>query len=165
MKVTVIYKGQANEVDISKELVEEWDLVPPSKVWEPKTNDIYYFLDNRGMVSEGRWEDDYIDKDRYNRLNCYKTKDEAVFASACHWYEAKYKHWLIDNNEPIDWANGKQKKWYAVYKYYPMGACIDFNVARDHKIQGVLYATSKQIILDFIAEIGEDNFKKYILKV
>jgi len=31
--------------------------------------------------------------------------------------------------------------------------------------EGVVYATSKQIIKDFIEEIGEDNFKKYILEI
>ena len=33
------------------------------------------------------------------------------------------------------------------------------------KIQGIIYASSEQIIWDAIKEIGEDNFKKYVLGV
>ena len=33
------------------------------------------------------------------------------------------------------------------------------------KCQGVIYASSEKIIKDAIKEIGEDNFKKYVLGV
>ena len=42
---------------------------------------------------------------------------------------------------------------------------IDTDVSNTWIKQGVIYASSEQIIKDAIKEIGEDNFKKYVLGV
>lgn len=42
---------------------------------------------------------------------------------------------------------------------------IDIDYSWSHKAQSIIYASSEQIVLDAICEIGRENFKKYVLEV
>ena len=57
----------------------------------------------------------------------------------------------------------QQGKWGAYYDFYDGN--INTDETKKFKEQGKIYASSKQIIWDAIKEIGEDNFKKYVLGV
>lgn len=162
MKATIKCNGREKEVELTEEQAREFGFVV-SKVWKPKQNQHYYYIDKFNEICRHFWTGTDFDKTFYEIGNCYKKANEAEFERDCQLYLTKYKRWLEEHNKPIDWANEEQDKWYAYYNY--KNNEISFVFVCTCKAQGVLYATSAQIILDFIAEIGEENFKKYILRV
>lgn len=78
-------------------------------------------------------------------------------------YTARYKNYIEEHSEPIDWGNKNQLKYST---YYDLdGKEIRFEDTYSFINQGSIYASSEQIIKDAINEIGEDNFKKYVLRI
>lgn len=162
MKATIKINGQEKEVELTDEQVREFGFAV-SKGWRPKEGETYYYLDTTGGQLSNIWSNCAINKCHYNIGNFYQSLEEAIFEEICQIYLTKYKRWLENRNEPIDWGNYRQEKWYAYYDY---GANkIFFRPECFCQVQGTLYATSKQALQDFIEEIGKDNFIKYILKV
>lgn len=157
MKAKIIINGIEKEIELTSEQAKELGLI---KYYKPKRQQQYYFLSDCGHETEAKWEDGISDIIRYDMGNCYETKSEAQFERLCQFYTAHYKRWL---QEPIDWADRTQAKWYAYYDY--ASNKIDFNHTFVCKKQGTLYSTSKDIIENFIEEIGANNFKTYILRV
>lgn len=160
MKATIKFNGQEKEVELTDEQVRELGL---SNVWKPRIKEEYYFLYSTGKVESAIFGSDEVSKGRYDIGNCYRKQEKAEFEQICQLYLTKYKRWLDEHNEPIDWNNSEQRKCYAYYDYYR--CCMGYSCTFSYKKQGSLYATSEQIIIAFIAEIGEENFKKYILRV
>lgn len=164
MKATIKCNGQEKEIELTDEQAREFGF-KESKVWKPKYGEEHYYINDYNEVARSYCgHGDYsADKDLYEIGNCYPTEEQAEFERDCQLYLIRYKRWLEEHNNPIDWANEEQDKWYAYYNYKDNE--ISFVFVCTCKAQGVLYATSAQIILDFIAEIGEESFKKYILRV
>lgn len=79
-------------------------------------------------------------------------------------YLQKYKDFIgEDILTEEDFKNQNIIKYFAYYDYINE----DINIG-DHqviRVQGCIYSKSKQKIENFIKEIGEDNFKKYILGI
>ena len=92
---------QIEELKMAK--VEE----PQSKKWEPKFTDEYYCVDGVGDIILSSWEDDKIDAWRYLTGNCFKTKEEAEEYKKQIEYTARYKNYIEEHSEPIDWKNAK----------------------------------------------------------
>ena len=145
--------------DLKMAKVEE----PQSKRWTPKDDKNYYVVDSHGDATICYWEDDKFDEWQYLIGNCFKTEEEAEEYKKQIEYTARYKNYIEEHSEPLDWENENQ------YKYYPEFYSKDNRINIDYyctiKIQGIIYASSEQIIWDAIKEIGEDNFKKYVLGV
>ena len=139
---------QIEELKMAK--VEE----PQSKKWEPK------FTDDIILSS---WEDDKIDAWRYLTGNCFKTKEEAEEYKKQIEYTARYKNYIEEHSEPLDWSDDNKETYCGGFNYITHQ--VDTNWTYQFKNQGVIYASSGQIIRDAIKEIGEDNFKKYVLGV
>ena len=74
-----------------------------------------------------------------------------------------FKHYVEEHSEPLDWKDIEQDKWYIYYDFH--NGCIDFDIDNIWEIQGIIYASSEQILKDAIAYVGEENVKKYILGV
>ena len=162
MKATIKFDGQEKEVELTDEQVREFGF-KENKVWKPKEGENFYYINDYNEIALCDWNDGYNnDKTLYAKGNCYQTYEEAEYERDCQLYLTRYKRRLEEHNEPIDW-NNDQSKWYAVYRYKYDDIVILCECSC--KRQGVLYATNYEIIEDFIAEIGEENFKKYILRV
>lgn len=161
MKATIKCNGQEKEIELTDEQVREFGF-KESKVWKPKYGEKYYSILS-GEIYDIKFENSDECNGDYEIGNCYQTYEEAKYERDCQIYLMKYKRWLDEHNEPIDWSNGKQKKWYAYYVHNSKKIMANYYFVNQH--QGTLYATSPQIINDFINEIGDENFKKYILRV
>lgn len=159
---------QAEKDKIIKELREklaeaENIEVDKSKCWKPEHGEEYWCVSNGGEVCWLDWCNDVYCNWNYLTDNCFKTKEEAEEYKKQIEYTARYKNYIEEHSEPLDWHNYNQSKYYAEIN-------CDFDVINVDsccylKSQGTIYASSEQIIRGAIKEIGEDNFKKYVLGV
>lgn len=156
-----------NEIKELKERLEKLEAAkteePQSKRWKPKDKETYWLIDCGGDIKDVLWHNDKVDKWSYLTGNCFKTQEEAEEYKKQIEYTARYKNYVEEHSEQLDWNNTMQEKYFAQF-------CCNFNeIEIDsflyHKVQGTIYASSEQIIWDAIKEIGEDNFKKYVLGV
>lgn len=163
MKAKLTLNGKEYEVEINEEQVKEIEK-PKYKRWRAEKGGKYYFLDSSCSVVY--MVDYYIefDRKRYEVGNYFKTKEEAEFRRQQLLYLQQYKDYLgEDLVTEDDWKDNDILKYYAYYDYDSNIVDIDGGIY--FKFQGTIYSKSKQKIKDFIKEIGEDNFKKYILEV
>ena len=157
------YKNEIKELrerleKLEAEKIEE----PQSKRWKPKVNDKYYVTLTDGDIVGMHWDNDAEDNLRYLFGNCFKTKEEAEEYKKQIEYTARYKNYIEEHSKPLDWNNRFQEKYYASYNFADKKIFTDY--AYNLKNSDI-YASSEQIIEDAIKEIGEDNFKKYVLGV
>lgn len=149
--------------DLQDKLAEAEKIeVDESKRWVPDFGDDYFALYGTGVVDTSKWENDKCDRWRYLTGNCFKTKKEAEEYKKQIEYTARYKNYIEEHSEPLDWCNETQRKYFAGYNFSREKITTDYNYTFQHFD---IYASSEQIIWDAIKEIGEDNFKKYVLGV
>lgn len=162
-----------------KELQDELEKLKAAKIeaekpkrWKPNQS-LGYWLVCNGDVAVCNYRNTTFDIWNYLTGNCFKTEEEAEEHRKQIEYTARYKNYIEEHSEPLDWHNKYQDDEYQDDKYQKKYvAFFDFNkneiVIDDYfvtKFQGAIYASSEQIIWDAIEEIGEDNFKKYVLGV
>lgn len=156
-----------NEIKELRERLEKLETAkveePQSKWWEPNENERYWVSDNVGNVDNVRWDNDRFDNWHYLTGNCFKTKEEAEEYKKQIEYTARYKNYIEEHSEPIDWKNKKTKQYYARFDY--LNTVIQVDYVSNCRFQGTIYASSETIIRDAIKEIGVDNFMEYVLGV
>ena len=163
MKAKLILNNKEYEVEVSEEQVKEIEK-PKYKRWRAEKGEKYYFLDSSCSVVY--MVDSYIESDqkRYEVGNYFKTEEEAEFRGQQLLYLQQYKDYLgYDLVTKDDWENIGRLKFCALYNYETKE--IEIYWYCEQKFQGTIYSKSKEKIENFIEEIGEDNFKKYILEV
>ena len=155
-----------------KELQDELEKLKAAKIeaeqpkrWKPEYGERCWAVSNDGVVASDTVCET---NDRfwywfYLTGNCFKTRKEAEEYKMQIEYTARYKNYIEEHSEPLDWKDEDQRKYYPVFDY----KCnkIDICCYCTFKCQGIIFATSEQIIWDAIKEIGKDNFKKYVLGV
>ena len=163
MKAKIIINKREYEVEVTEEQLKEIENLS-KKRWRACNGEYYFYIDVGGYI--GHETEMYCESDDFKYLigNYFKTHKEAEEYKQKLIYQQQYKDYVNEHNEcDIDWKDQEQKKYNAAYDLMDELFCID-SVILSYS-EGVVYATSKQIIKDFIEEIGEDNFKKYILEI
>ena len=154
-----IIESLMNELEIfNKEEKEN-----TNKIWKPEYGEYYFCIDADGDVAIFTYEDDDVDKFRYLIGNMFKTKEETEEYAKKIKFQAKFKNFVKERNNELNWNDYDQSKWYMYYNHYRKE--IMFLDETFNKNQGTIYASSEQILKDAINEIGEENVKKYILEV
>ena len=157
------YENEIKELKKRIEKLEAVKVADKGGRWKPKFRDMYYYVELDGNIEKCMCTDADIDRWCYLTGNCFETEEEAEEYKKQIDYTARYKNYIEEHSEPLDWTDRKQSKFGAYYDYdYEL---VDLENTSLHSNQGTIYASSKQIILDAIKEIGEDNFKKYVLGV
>ena len=82
---------------------------PKYCIWKPTKGDHYFYYDSAGIVWEGQWDYNWIDNERYDHGNCYRTKEEATFAVERNKVIAELRRFAEEYNDPIDWNRETQK--------------------------------------------------------
>ena len=159
---------QAEKDKIIKELQEKLAEAEKIKVnelkrWKPKYDETYWLVDYNGNICNATWYGEPDDEWAYLIGNCFETKEEAEEYKKQIEYIARYKNYIEEHSEPINWNNIKQLKYGAYYDLQENQ--IGMDEVYSFIDQGTIYASSEQVIWDAIKEIGEDNFKKYVLEV
>lgn len=132
-----------------------------SKVWKPKDDEEYYFLNGNDEVVCDNWENHIVDVNRYETGNCFKTGEEAERLSEKAKIYTQLKRLAEEiNTEPIDWENREQTKYYIAYECHPdehgLRECYTLTL----KIAGVIYCTNGNFLKIAKARIGEENLLK-----
>ena len=133
-----------------------------SKRWKPNINEIYWTVKANGNIDTLNWFNDKTDNWKYLTDNYFKTEKEAEEYKNQIEYTARYKNYIEEHSEPLDWCNADQIKYSSHYDY----TTNEIGILRCTGLKNTrVYASNEQIIWDAINEIGEDNFKKYVLGV
>ena len=117
---------------------------------------------NLTHIEEYQYTKDTFDNTILKRQIPCRTEEEAEFYEQKRIYETQYRKYLLDHEEePVNWEDDKQEKYYAFYDYdrKRIGTCFH----RAVRVQSTIYTTREESITEFAKEIGEDNFIKYIL--
>lgn len=163
MKAKLILNNKEYEVEVSEEQVKEIEK-PKYKRWRAEKGEKYYFLSDLGEILSANDCRDKTDNFLYNTDNYFKTEEGAEEYRKKLLYRQQYLDYIgEDIPKKDDWKNKYFYKFYAYYSYYDNK--IEFYYDCQIKRCGVIYSKSKEKIEKFIKEIGEDNFKKYILEV
>lgn len=133
------------------------------KRWIPVKNEQYCYIDEDLEIESEFFDDDEYDNDLIKLGNCFKTEEEAQFVADKIKYNLMFKNYVEEHSEPLNWKNCKQEKWFIYYDCDDN--CIKCGWSASLKTQGIIYASSEQILKDAIAYVGEENVKKYILEV
>ena len=154
MKLTFdVPEGMAEKIaeDI-KVALEEYK---KKQIW-PQEGDKYYHLGYDGNVTWDRYNDDFVDKNRFRLGNMFKTKEEAEFKLE----QLRVLHELgqLADDDKID-----------AYKNYHYMLIYDFDksavkicdIVCANFMYGTHYFKSKESAQAAINKIGEDRLKKY----
>lgn len=134
-----------------------------TKVFKPKFGDTYYYICVYGEVREEVWTDTEFDKAVYALGNCFETREEAKFEVEKLKVIAELKRFAMEHNEPMDWRDENQKKYFICYDCGKNKMMyIDYwNTLKNDNI----YFSSAEIAEQAIKTIGEERIKKYYLGV
>ena len=132
-----------------------------NKVWKPKYDEKYYYIDVDGECYLVSWNDSDINNNLYTIGNCFKTKEEAEFAVEKQKVTTELKRFAQEHNDKIDW-NNDDWKYYLAYDYRnkKLTVCSTIKI----KLADI-YFTSKELVQEAIKAIGEDRLKKYYFEV
>lgn len=163
MKAKLTLNEKEYEVEINEEQVKEIEK-PKYKRWRAEKYKTYCSIDSDGTTCIYTDFGNVINNFLYSIGNYFKTKEEAEFRRQQLLYLQQYKDFIgEDLVTKDDWENIGRLKFCALYNYETKE--IEIYWYCEQKFQGTIYSKSKEKIEKFIKEIGEDNFKKYILEV
>lgn len=122
MKITVEYEGQPIVVDISDETLKMIAGSQKKKTgWEkPECSESYWFVDPSKKTDGCRWDGHPVDQTRYDRGNCFTSKELAENIARYQSLDLKIRRRISEICEPVDW------KKHSTSKY-----SISFDHARD----------------------------------
>lgn len=133
------------------------------KAWKPKCDETYYYIISNGDISCINWGHcGDIDYDAYSIGNCYRTREEALFAVEKLKVIIELKRFAEEHNEKIDWNNSGKKKYYLYYDYSANNIVCKF---KQYTRMSTIYFSSSDIAQQAIKTIGADRLKKYYFEV
>lgn len=158
----VIAKYGNQEVDESK--IKEVLGVKESKVWKPKPTELYWYINQSGLLNYSIFSDYQSDIRQFELGNVYKTKEEAEFARDKQIFLTKFERYLRENeDEPVDWNNESQKK-YSVELNFRINSKISIVANNYYMKQGAIYTTNFEALNSYVKE-NESDIKKYVFGV
>ena len=145
--------------EISKKIAE---LEKPKKeIWMPEVGEDFWYITDTGSVADACYDKDAFDDEVCDWGNFFKTEAEAEYQANVQKYTNLFRKYVEEHSKPLDWNNVNQCKCYAYYSSYQ--DAIGFYTEHHKKLQGVIYASERQILEDAISFVGEENAIKYVL--
>ena len=125
----------------------------PKTVWDLEEGDVYWWMSSAGFVCKSKWESSRGDIHCRNQGNVFLTKEEAEFEKKRREVVTKVKKYARPFNDSREnWAPSCG------------GKTIDMSFVYAAQ-EAHLYFESKEKIEQAVAEVGEEDFKKYYLGV
>lgn len=127
----------------------------PKTVWDLKKGDEFWWISLGGFVCKGEWDGDCCDVDCRSQGNTFLTQEEAKF-------EANRREVVTKVREYARPFKNKERNFYPYYDC--SNDMIGFHF--DYSFKSPMdYFGSIEDIQTAIAEVGEDDFKKYYFEV
>lgn len=128
--------------------------------WRTENGEMYWYIDEFGMIYHVIECFSKTDNYHYNTGNYFQTKKQAEEYSKKMLLQQQYKDWCAFD---CDWKDAGQPKWFVYYSIDNKTIVFDNHYCL--RALGVVYAESEECIQEFIDQIGEEDFKKYIFEV
>lgn len=126
----------------------------------PYPNEKYYYISAMGIVASTTYVNSLFDDWQFSSGNYYKTQADAEFAKEKIILLAEMQRFADENNEHIDWEDGKQEKFYLYFDCCSLKVIIDWVCVCK---QSNVYFTEN--CKDKALELFGDRLKKYIARV
>lgn len=148
----------AEEQEIAKRLSEK-----KKPYWVPKNGEPFWYINNVGDAECSCFDYSISEHRFYLAIgNYFKTEEEAKEAMTRMQMQTKWKRLSLEAGEADNPWDGKHKHVFTFWDYLNETLDIDFNeVCFSEKT----YFPTADSIKAAIAELGEENVKKYILGV
>mgnify|MGYP007127202148 CR=1 FL=1 len=143
-----IFNKQIEELKNTK--IEE------DNVWRPNYEEEYYYIDANATVDRNYWIDSYIDEDRLNIGNVFKTRKGAGLELGRLLVLNKLKKYSCEFRTDLE-------NYYMYLDCKTNNLCYAFRVSRLQ--QGEVYFESEGMIRKAIKEVGEKDIKKYLFGI
>lgn len=164
-------KSKMNEVKIDLDKLSEEDKALVTQLvrknenkgkYDFKDGDIIYFTDRMGRAVSVSYDHGSESMNGLKRLNkLFLSSGECIFDFNKDIVCAELERYAKEHNEePIDWENGDQIKFYFVYSNHLKTLIFDWN--RHNISSGCHYFTSKKIAKEAVQFIGEERIVKYL---
>lgn len=134
---------------------------PKSKVWKPAKDGEYWCLWCSGAVTRDRYEMP-VDVYRWELGNCFPTEEEAEEEATRRKMLVKWKRLSIEAGEEDNPWDGRNLHWAVSWDCE--GKCFHYFAYENCKYP-ISHFPSSDSLKAAIAELGEENVKKYILGV
>lgn len=158
------YERRLKDLQDEIEELKKIKIEEPKKteIWTPKTGENYYHY-YAGHASLATNTNTSIDSARFYDFEYYKTDEEAMYRANTKRYTEMFRRYVEEHSKPLKWTYIGTNKWYIEWSFYDND--IIFDCYSKIKAQGVIYASSKEILEDAIKFVGKDNVIKYVLGV
>lgn len=156
-------KELQDELEELKKVKVEDNKPKKGEIWKPdlKTQEYYYYIGDFGTAKTYR-ANCPNDDIRISDGNFYKTEEEAKHQANVQKYTNLFRKYVEEHSEPLDWNSGTYK-YYVYYSFWSNQIKIDYYYSS--KTQGVIYASSSEVLEDAIEFVGKENVIKYVLGV
>ena len=167
MKAILKINDKEIEIEITeKELKKLEEKKLPRKRWRAKKGKKYWRIYGDGEIADVREINDIYADYNYSIGNYFKTIEEAEFHKNELIYTQMLKDYIYEHDDvELDWNNMSQDKYYLLYNFCNEEIDYYAGTGWTFKIQGTIYTSNLQVLKDAVKFIGEENVKKYILKV
>lgn len=138
---------------------------PKTGRWKPNHGDRYWFImdcSNGYYVTHSDWDSETQDNQLYENHILYETKEKAEFAAEKKKIERELELFACTHDQPINWTDLKQLKYYFYFDYENEKIWVDFHCRHN---AGEPHFSSKELCWQAIKEIGEERLKKYYFGV
>lgn len=166
MKVKDLIKDVKN-VELTPEQekqIKDYLGIKDSKRFVPKGGDKYYWVMGDGYITDATYYPEHpVDRSRLAMGNYFETKVDAEFAVEKYKVYQELKRFADENNDPIDWSNPLQDKFYIMWDYENYS--IRYTFSRWMKTLDAIYFSSKKLAMKAVEKVGEDRIKKYLFEV
>lgn len=133
------------------------------KRWRADLDETYFYIGSDGsrqkIIDSHSENDDY----RYKSGNYYRSRQELNEEDNKRMLIQKYKDFILEiEEEPIDWSNTKQNKYY-VYIDRQLDSQLNLILKSNHyqsRVQGVVYSTNEKLL-----ELAKERFTDEELKI
>lgn len=156
MTLKEIQEQLGYEVEIIAEKEEK------SKVWKPKDEEDYWFVDSHGDIKFDYWGSYPFEENLYAIGNCFRTEEEAELYRRKLLVTAELKRFAEEHNGKIDWNDFNQRKYCFCFNSAKKEIVIDYWWIA--KMESV-YFSSQEIAQRALETIGAERIKKYYLEV
>jgi MoaA/NifB/PqqE/SkfB family radical SAM enzyme len=149
---------QQKEIAKQIEELKENEKKNKKKKWQPKKDEVYYFIDGGGDIKKCEYSESYYDeKWRVSQGNCFQTKEQAKQ----HLENLKTKAELraladeLNGDRVINWNDHRQDKHYIMLN--EKTGTIDYNVYSILRVPSVIYCLDENFDKKAVQRIGEQR--------